>query len=310
MTTMLSGAAVMDGAVLVIAANESVPQPQTREHLVALEIIGVKNVVIAQNKIDVVPREQVLKNYEQIKEFVEGTIAENSPVIPTSAQHGVNLDILMEAFEKFLPTPDRDLKKPPRMFVVRSFDVNKPGLPVEKIVGGVLGGTVLQGEFEVGDEIEMSPGIRVKDEYEGLFTEIVSLQAGGKFVEKVKCGGLVGVGTKLDPSLTKADGLVGNVVGRPGTLPLPLNSITIEATLFDRAIGTRELVKVEKIAVKESLVLNLGTTVTAGVVTSVKDDLVSVSLRRPVCAEEGMQVAISRRISGRWRLIGYGKVRL
>jgi translation initiation factor 2 subunit 3 len=309
MTTMLSGAAVMDGAVLVIAANESVPQPQTREHLVALQVIGVKNVVIAQNKIDVVSREQVVENYKQIKEFVKGTIAESSPIIPTSAQHGVNLDILIEAFEKFLPTPSRDLDKPPRMFVVRSFDVNKPGLPVEKIVGGILGGTVLQGEFKVGDEVEISPGIRVKNRYESLFTDIVSLQAGGRFVERVKCGGLVGVGTKLDPSLTKADGLVGNVVGKPGTLPSPLNSLIIEVTLFDRAIGTKELVRVEKIAAKESLVLNLGTAVTAGVVTSVKDDLVEVALRRPVCAEEETQVAISRRIGGRWRLIGYGKVR-
>ena len=54
MATMLSGATIMDGALLLIAANEDCPQPQTREHLMALQIVGIKNVVIVQNKIDLV----------------------------------------------------------------------------------------------------------------------------------------------------------------------------------------------------------------------------------------------------------------
>lgn len=105
MATMLSGAAIMDGAVLVIAANEDCPQPQTKEHLMALDIIGIKNIVIVQNKIDLVSRERLLENYRQIKEFVKGTVAENAPIIPISAQQNINIDVLIDTLETVIPTP-------------------------------------------------------------------------------------------------------------------------------------------------------------------------------------------------------------
>ena len=307
MATMLSGAAVMDGAVLVIAADEPCPQPQTREHLAAMEIMSIDKIVIAQNKIDIVPKERALESYQEILRFVEGTIAEGAPIIPVSAQRRVNMDALLWAIEHYIPTPERDPTKPPRMYVVRSFDVNKPGTPAKKLMGGVIGGSILQGRFKVGDEIEIRPGVRANGTYEPLFTEITSLHAGGRAVEEATCGGLVGVGTKLDPALTKADGLVGNVVGRPGTLPPVREELTLMAKLFEKAVGTKDMVKVEAIRKGEALLLDVGTAVTVGVVTAVSDDTVEVRLKRPVCAEEGARVALSRRI-GRWRLIGYGVV--
>lgn len=313
MSTMLSGAAVVDGAMLVIAANEPLPQPQTREHLAALQIIGVKNIVIVQNKIDLVSREAALENYKQILNFVKGTVAENAPVIPVSAQHGANLDALIEALEKYIPTPKRDLTKPPRMHVVRSFDINKPGTPIEDLRGGVIGGTILQGVFKTESEIEIKPGVKFeasgKGAYQPLSTEIVSLHAGGQSVKETKSGGLIGVGTKLDPSLTKADGLVGNVVGKPDTLPPVIDRLAIETHLFEQAIGTPGLLKVEKIKMNENLVLNAGVSVTVGTITSVKGDVVEVVLKRPICADTGSRVAISRRIADRWRLIGYGVIK-
>jgi len=154
MANVLSGAAIMDGAVLLIAADEECPQPQTREHLAALDMIGIENVVIAQNKIDLVDEEQVKENYKQIKEFVEGTVAEDAPVIPISAQHGVNIDALLEAVHEEIPTPERDSEAEPKMLVARSFDINKPGTSIEDIRGGVLGGSLVHGELEEGQEIE------------------------------------------------------------------------------------------------------------------------------------------------------------
>ena len=144
MTTMLSGGAVMDGALLVVAANEPCPQPQTREHLAAVEIVGVRNVVVVQNKIDLVTRDEALENYKQIKEFLSGTSIADAPIIPTSAQHKVNVEYVIDAIERFIPTPKRDLSADPLMYVIRSFDVNKPGTSVEDIVGGILGGTIIQ----------------------------------------------------------------------------------------------------------------------------------------------------------------------
>lgn len=309
MATMLSGAALMDGAVLVIAANEKCPRPQTREHLMALEIIGVDKIVIAQNKIDTVSKERVLENYREIKEFVKGTIAENAPIIPISAQQRINIDALIQAIEETIPTPERDLDSPPLMHIARSFDVNKPGTKPEDLVGGVVGGSLARGRLRVGDEIEIRPGIRdSRGEWTPLHTEVTSIMASGRFVEEATPGGLIGVATKLDPYLTKSDKLVGNVLGIPGNLPDVLTEFTMEVKLLERVVGLEEDVKVEKIKMNEDLMLVVGTAVTVAKVTSARDDVVEVKLKRPVCAEKGDRVAISRRIGGRWRLIGAGTI--
>jgi len=312
MATMLSGAAVMDGVILVIAADEPCPQPQTREHLAAVQIVGIDKVVIAQNKIDLVDRKRALESYREIKEFTKGTVAEGAPIIPISAQNGVNVDLLLYALEQNIPTPFRDPAKPPRMYVVRSFDVNKPGTSVENLVGGVIGGTIFQGTFKIGDELEIRPGISPRGKpntYQTLFTEVVSLHAGGREVKEAYCGGLVGVGTLLDPSLTKADGLIGNLVGQPGTLPPTRFDLSLEINLFERAVGTKELAEVKKIGVGEVLLLDVGTAPTVGKVLNIKGDTVELRLTRPVCAEESARVAVSRKMAGRWRLIGFGIIK-
>jgi len=312
MATMLSGAAVMDGVLLVIAADEPCPQPQTREHLAAMEIVGLKNMVVVQNKIDLVDKKRALDSYREILRFVKDSIAEGAPIIPVSAQHNVNIDLLLNTIEERIPTPYRDPSRPPRMLVVRSFDVNRPGSSIESLAGGVIGGTIVQGAFKVGDDIEIGPGIRSQAEkstYETLFTKVVSLQAGGRSVEEAHCGGLVGVGTLLDPSLTKADGITGNVLGKPGTLPPVHYDLSLDVHLFERALGTKELIEVKRVDVSENLLLDVGTSITAGRVNSVKADAAMLTLTRPVCAEESSRVAISRKISGRWRLIGYGIIR-
>ena len=308
MATMLSGAAIMDGAILVIAANEKCPRPQTKEHLMALEIIGVNRIVIAQNKIDIVSRERVIENYNEIKEFVKGTVAENAPIVPISAQQKVNIDALIEAIEETIPTPERDLASPPLMYVARSFDVNKPGTSPEKLLGGVVGGSISRGKLEVGDEIEIKPGIKDEkaNKWNPIVTEVQSIMASGKFVEEATPGGLIGVATKLDPSLTKSDALVGNVLGYPNELPDVLTDFTMEVQLLERVVGVEEEIEVEKIKMNEPLMLAVGTAITLGIVTSARDDVVEVKLRRPVCAEAGWRVAISRRVGSRWRLIGAG----
>jgi translation initiation factor 2 subunit 3 len=313
MATMLSGAAIIDGAILVIAANEPCPQPQTREHLVALQIIGVKNIVVIQNKIELVPREKALDNYKQIVKFVKGTTAEGAPIIPVSAIHGANMDYLVKAIEDRIPTPQRDPTRPLRMYVARSFDVNKPGAEPEELVGGVIGGSILQGVINADKEIEIRPGVKTseggKEKYVPIFTKVTSLSAGKQIrLKEAKPGGLIGVGTLLDPSLTKADGLVGSVLGKPGTLPPVWDQITFHFTLLERAVGTVGQELVTAMRTNELLMLNVGTTTTAGLVTSARSDVADMKLNRPICADSGSRIAISRRLSGRWRLIGWGKI--
>ncbi|MCS4542151.1 MAG: translation initiation factor IF-2 subunit gamma [Euryarchaeota archaeon] len=313
MATMLSGAAIMDGAILVIATNEECPQPQTKEHLMALEIIGIKKVIIAQTKIDLVSGENLSRNYEQIKKFIKGTCAENAPIIPVCAHTKANIDVLINAIQDFIPTPKRDLEKPPKMYIARSFDVNLPGAHPEKLCGGVVGGSLIQGKFKVGEEIEIRPGQKIehggKTFWQPITTTIVSLHAGGKQVEEVGPGGLIGIGTKLDPSMTKADALVGGVVGKPGQLPPTRESLTLETHLLERVVGLLEETMVEPIKAGEQLMLNVGTATTVGDVTNAKKDEIIIKLKIPVCAESKDRVAISRRIKARWRLIGYGIIK-
>ena len=148
MTNMLAGAALMDGAILVIAANEPVPMPQTREHMLALQMLGMKKMVIVQNKIDRVDSEGAKKNYEAIKNFLSSTIAADAPIIPVSAQHGINIDALIEALEQNIPTPQRDPSAVPQMYALRSFDVNKPGADIPSLVGRRAGRQPRQGRAE------------------------------------------------------------------------------------------------------------------------------------------------------------------
>ncbi|MDQ4056814.1 MAG: translation initiation factor IF-2 subunit gamma [Thermoproteota archaeon] len=308
MANMLSGAALMDGSILVVAANEKVPQPQTREHLLALQVLGIQQIVIVQNKVDLTEYEKARDNYEDIKNFVKGSIAEQAPVIPVSAQHKLNIDALIEAIENTIKTPPRTNNAPAIMHVLRSFDINKPGIPIKQVKGGAIGGALVQGEFQIGDEIEIRPGFleEKKSKYEPINSTIATLGTGAGIVERVRPGGLVAIGTKLDPTFIKSDSLIGSVVGKPNTLPKDVEDITVEVHLFDTAVGTQDMVKVEPVKVKESLRLNIGTAATVGTVTNSKDSKIEIKLKKPVCLIPKSRVAISRRIADRWRLIGAG----
>lgn len=313
MATMLSGAAIMDGAILVIGANEPCPQPQTKEHLMALDVIGVKNVIVVQNKVDTVPKEKAIENYYEIKEFVKGTCADGVPIIPISAQQGANIDVLIETIQKNMKTPRRSLRKNPKLYVARSFDINKPGTHPKKINGGIIGGSLIQGKLKLGDEIEIKPGIQVKNkgktEWKSLTSTITGLEAANNFVDDVGPGGLIGVALLLDPSLTKSDSLSGSIAGKPGTLPPTIQEFIMETHLLDRVVGTKNETDVEPIHSSENLMINIGTTTTVGLVSSARGDEVDVKLRLPVCAEDGQRVALSRRVGARWRLIGYGIIK-
>ncbi|MDP7476425.1 MAG: translation initiation factor IF-2 subunit gamma [Candidatus Woesearchaeota archaeon] len=312
MATMLSGATIMDGALLLIAANETCPQPQTREHLMALQIIGIKNVVIVQNKIDLVDEKGAMNNYKQIKAFVKGTDYENAPIIPLSAQHNVGISALIEAIEKTISTPKRDKSKDPSMLVARSFDINRPGSLPKDLIGGVLGGSMKQGILQAKQDIEIKPGRKVmeknKDVWKPVITKIVDLKYGGASVKEISPGGTVGILTSLDPSIVKSDSLGGSIVGLPGKLPDVLYEITLSLNLLERVVGTQEELKVDPIKMNETLMLNVNSAATVGIVNGFKKKNVTCRLKIPVCAEINSRVTISRMIGNRFRLIGYGEI--
>lgn len=313
MANMLSGAAVMDGAMLVIAANESVPRPQTKEHTMALQIMGVKHIVVVQNKLDLVSKEEAKNNYRMIRDFLSSTMYADSPIIPISAVHNVNLHYLVEALYKNIPVPRRDFTRPYRIFIIRSFDINKPGTPYDKLRGGVIGGSIVQGKIKIGDEIEILPGYLYmennKVKHLPLYTEALSLRTAYASLKEAYGGGLIGVQTDLDPYLTKSDGLVGNIAGKPDTLPPVTYELNMDIELFRYVVGTDESIEVKPIEMNEKLRLNVGPAITLGIVSSVSRDSIHTNLYRPVVAEEGWRVAIATRVNNMWRLIGVGVIK-
>lgn len=313
MATMLAGTTIMDGALLLIAANEKCPQPQTREHLMALEIIGIKNIVVAQNKIDLISEEDTLKNYEQIKEFLSTTPFKDAPIIPISAQHNVGISSLIGAIEKIIPTPKRDHNLTPRFLVARSFDINKPGSKVDKLVGGVLGGALIRGELKKGTEIEIRPGYEVIEKNQKIFkplkTILTDIRTGSASIDSIKPGGSSGLMTNLDPSIVKSDKLSGSVVGLPGKLPPVHYELKLDVTLLERVVGSEENLNVEPIKVSEALMLNVNSASTVGIVDELRKNLIRCKLKLPVCADIGSRVTVSRMIGNRFRLIGYGVIK-
>jgi len=310
MATMLSGASIIDGALLLVSANEKCPQPQTREHLMALKISGITNVIIVQNKIDTVDEARALENYNQIKGFVKGTEFENSPIIPVSAQQSVNIGELIRAIEDCIPTPKRDPAKDPIMLVARSFDINKPGIDGKNIVGGVLGGALKQGVLNVGDTVEIRPGRSIEERnqkvWKSVITKIVGLKYGNTDVQQAHPGGTFGLLTSLDPAIVKSDSLGGSVLGIEGKLPPLWNELSLKIYLMERVVGVEGDVSVSPINLHEVLMMNINSSSTVGVATEIKKDTLKCRLKLPICAEKGSKITISRRIGDRFRLIGYG----
>lgn len=313
MATMISGAAVMDCALLLIAADQNCPQPQTIEHLKTLEISGITNVVVVQNKVDLVTREEAVENFHQIKAFLKGTVAENSPIIPMSAQHGANISELLKYISTQFNQSQHDFNATPRCYLVRSFDINKPGDSYQDLKGGVLGGSIKQGLFTIGQEIEIKPGMKQtktgKTFYQPIYAKIEKLTSDKSQLEQAGPGGSVAIMTKLDPTMTKTDSLVGQIVGPVGTLPDPQEQITFTENLFSKVITSTQDFEVKPLYNSEPLMIIVNSMTTVGVVTQKKGIKTSVKLKKPVMGFSGDRAVIFRRFEGnKWRIIGYGIV--
>ncbi|KAJ7430417.1 hypothetical protein B0H11DRAFT_2135899 [Mycena galericulata] len=296
MDTMLNGAAVMDAVLLLIAGNETCPQPQTSEHLAAVEIMKLGHIIILQNEVYLIDikEAEALEHQKSIAAFLKGTVAESSPIVPISVQL------------KYLP---------PRLIVIRSFDVNKPGAEVADLKGGVAGGFILTGILTLGIEIEVRPGVVTKDSAghmrcTPLRSRIMSLHAENNLLDFAMPGGLIGVGTQIDPTLCRADRLVGQVLGAVGMLPkiYIASSFSLRRLLGVKAdAGDKKQTKVSKLMRNDFLLVNIGSTSTGDRVLKACDPA-RIQLTSPACTEIGEKVALSRRIDKHWRLIGWGSV--
>lgn len=315
MQVMLSGAAIMDGVMLVIAANNKVPQPQTKEHLAALTALGVDKVVVVQNKVELVSEKEAKQNYQDIKKFLKGTIAENAPIIPMSAMHGANMDLLLSAIQYFLPNPERDKEAPLRMHVARSFDINRPGTKPDKLKGGVLGGSLIQGVVHENEDVVILPGLKKRDQkgattFIPIKTKVETIRVGeASKAKEATPGGLLAIQTQLDPSQTRSDNLAGSMVSSLGSEPPVVDQVTISVNLFEKVVGSDSDMSVNPISVNEPILLTIGTSTAVGRTNRIlKKGNILFDIKPVIAIDPNSKVALSRQVSKRWRLIGWGEI--
>ena len=310
MATMLSGAALIDAAILIIAANEGI-KPQTKEHLIALQAKKVNKIIIIQNKIDLVTKEQAQTNYQQIKDFVKNTIAEDSPIIPVSAQQDINIDKIKDLLME-IAIPKRDTKSIPEFLIARSFDINKPGTKIENLNGGVLAGILKKGTIKVGDELEIKPGITKKvanqTSYHPIKTKVTSIFRGQHSIKEATPGGSLAFETELDNTLSKTDSLSGNIASKPGSLPDISETLKIKYELFDEILGEETNSKIEQLKPSELIMLSINTTTTVGKIEKMTKDEIQLSLKIRAIPIKGDSVGLARNINSHWRLIGFGEI--
>lgn len=293
MATMIGGTAVMDSACLVIATNQDViPQPQTQEHLIAATKVELTKMIVLQNKCDLVTESKVTTVYEKIKEFVKDTVAEGVPIFPISAQREWNIDAVVRYLANVAPTV-RDYVSPFQMTIIRSFDVNKPGLIMDdSIQGGVIGGTVQQGVVFPGDFIEIRPGHYSRDsagniQVRPLFVAIDSLRSETTTLPYAVSGGLIGIGTKLDPALTRGNRLVGHIAGIPGTLPPITARLTARFSAF-----RRPGVSSYKPRVGDVVRVSVAVFTTPGKIIATEGKTITIEFERPACVRMGQMLGI------------------
>jgi translation initiation factor 2 subunit 3 len=310
MATMLSGAALVDVAILVIAANEGI-KPQTKEHLVALQAKKVGKIIVVQNKIDLVSKEEALKSYNDIKKFLKGSIAENSAIVPVSVQQNINVEAIKDLLVE-IEVPKRDDKSEPEFLIARSFDINKPGSEIAGLNGGVIAGILKKGRLKVGDEIEIKPGIMEKHanqvSYKSLKTKIVSIYRGSYGIKEAGPGGSLAFETELDNTLTKTDSLSGSIASRVGGLPGISEKVKIKYELFDNVLGEEKVSKVDDLVMSENLMLSINTTITVGKIEKLGKGEIELGLKISVVPIKGDSVGLARNINGHWRLIGFGEI--
>ncbi len=208
---MITGAAQMDGAILVVAATDG-PMPQTKEHVLLARQVGVPYIVVALNKSDMVDDAEILDLVEmEVRELLSTYEfdGDNAPVIKVSAlkalegdaEWGARVLDLMNACDEFIPEPQRDTDKPFLMPVEDVFTITGRGT--------VLTGKVERGQIKVNDEVEIV-GIREKQK-----TTVTGIEMFRKLLDFAEAGENVGI---LIRGIKREEVERGQVVCKPGSI--------------------------------------------------------------------------------------------
>jgi translation initiation factor 2 subunit 3 len=295
--TMLSNIEVMDGIILVVSAAEVLSdKPQLLQHMHAIEIGKFENVIVLFNKLDLISKKVAKERKHELDFLLKKYNIKPKVIIPTAINLGLGKENILKAIMTYFP-PNRENKKENLFYITRSFNINKNNCNYKDLKGGVIGGSLLNGNFNIGDEIEIRPGVienvNGNISCKPLTSKITSLQSDNLKLDTISSGGLIGIGTNIDPQFTANDYLSGNIVGIKGSLPEVYTKINI----------SYEKISNYEINNNDLLYLQIGP-------MNCKSKYINNEffLEKPCCINTNMLIIISKKINNKFSILGYGKL--
>jgi translation initiation factor 2 subunit 3 len=305
MSTMLNGTSVMNYNILVESAtNAKIPELQTMEHFEIAHEANIPTLLVCLNKLDLMLKNKNKVNdiIDRMNDFTKSYDNKNIPVIPISATHDVNIDVILEYISN-IPIPKKNLDKNYKMLVIRSFNINKERTKIEDLKGGVIGGSLLYGMINLNDELTIYPGYVKKNIDNGgkkwtcypLKSKALTINSGKNSLEYAIPGGLIGIQLDIDPSFTKNDELVGNVIYNKEKQDIKVyEEITLKYKKLTRKLTEYVIEYSKRFDVKDKLQINVNSNNIFSRIKSINEDHIELILERPICIEIGDVVTISK----------------
>lgn len=305
---MMTGANLMDGGIVVVAGNQSVEQqPQLRQHLLTAKLVGIPKLIFILNKLDLITKTLALERKYELEEYLKKFGFSKPIIIPMALNLGLNKEYLLETIMKEFP-PENKIENgtKPIFSISRSFDVNRNGINPLKIKGGVVGGSIISGKLELGDDIIITPGqIRMdktKNKWKNkpFISKVVSLKSENESLDSITSGGLTAVGLEIDPYFTQSDRLKGQILHSSDLEVICQSELTCRMmTLEDFIFKTNQVFS-----------LQVGCSTIQGQVVKVKKNIVTFKLSKLVPIYDGIKVLVSKKIDKMIDLIGVGDINL
>jgi len=306
--TMLTSINIMNGAIIVIAVDDVINnKPQLLQHLAAIKLKKIEKIIICMNKIDLINKNLLMIRKRELDNLLKEYNINPFIIIPTCFNKKLGLDYLIKAImilfnpNEFINNNKNNL---PIFRISRSFDINKPGTDINNMNGGILGGSLMTGSLKINDEIEIKPGIINKIDNKfictSIKTKIISLKTEEKNLNEIYSGGLVAIGTDIDPYYCKNDLLLGNNIGLINTLPNNYTEININVQLTN-LFGYEWKPKIN-----DNLLLQIGIKSINAQLLSLNNTIFTFKLFTPVCIYNNEHIILCYYVNKLIKIVGDG----
>lgn len=319
MATMLNCVGMVDAAILVESVvNDEIPSPQTIEHAMVTELAKIPLLAICMNKLDLVPRSDAEEQIIKMRNYTNGTNLSKSPIVPIVANYGININVLLELIHKF-EKPEQKTETVGNMMIVRSFNVNKQYIDPDKLLGGVIGGSILKGSIAVGDNVTILPGVKINENdkwfHKPLKSTVLSIKSEKVELDRAMPGGLIALQLDLDPGLFTQNRMVGNILtvdAKDNDGLQVFNELYVKYVLLNTSVIETVTSALDvDIAIGDELLINVNAMNNKASVIGQKNDIIKLSfLDGPICARVKDYITISKQgsMSGP-RIIGRGVIK-